>query len=83
MDELPLEQIESLDADVLFVQRFEQDSTPYETLSQLELFKQLPATRAGRVVLLDENESHASYFDSVLTVPLNLDMLERRLRDVA
>lgn len=79
VDQLPLEQIGSLDADVLFVQRFDADTAPYDELASTALFQQLPAVRAGKVIELSEDESHASYFDSVLTVPLNLDTLERHL----
>jgi len=35
--------------------------------------------RAGKVIELTRDESDASYFDSVLTVPLNLKMLQERL----
>jgi iron complex transport system substrate-binding protein len=83
VDELPLEQLGSLDVDALFVQRFEPDLSPYEELAAGDLFQRLPAARAGKVVVLEEDESHASYFDAVLTVPLNLAMLERRLGEVA
>jgi iron complex transport system substrate-binding protein len=38
-----------------------------------------PVVAGGRVVQLTQDESHASYFDSVLTVPLNLALLERHV----
>jgi hypothetical protein len=36
--------------------------------------------KAGKVIELSVDQSNASYFDSVLTVPLNLQMLQDRLR---
>jgi iron complex transport system substrate-binding protein len=73
-----LEQLDLLDGDLLLVQHFGKgDGTP--ALKQRDVFTRLPVVSRGKVVDLSEDESHASYFDSVLTVPLNLAMLDRHL----
>ncbi len=79
VDQLSLERLTDLDADVLLVQHFDDDRSGYEKLTKQPLWQRLPAVRSGSVVQLTQDESQASYFDSVLTVPLNLAMLERHL----
>jgi iron complex transport system substrate-binding protein len=82
VDTVSLEQLNLLDGDVLLVQHFGKgDGTP--ALKQRDVFKNLPVVRNGKVVDLSEDESHASYFDSVLTIPLNVAMLEKHLSAVA
>lgn len=56
------------------------------SLAELEanpLWAGLPAVQAGRVVVLTEAESSAGSFDSVLTVPVNLQTLARVIAEVA
>ena len=51
-------------------------------LQERGVFQKLAVVAAGGVVDLSEDESHASYFDSLLTIPLNVAMLERHLAAV-
>jgi iron complex transport system substrate-binding protein len=82
VDTVSLEQLNLLDGDVLLVQHFGKgDGTP--ALKQRDVFRQLPVVSKGKVVDLSEDESHASYFDSVLTVALNVAMLDKHLSAVA
>jgi iron complex transport system substrate-binding protein len=81
VDTVSLEQLNLLDGDVLLVQHFgEGDGTA--ALKQRAVFKNLPVVSKGKVVDLSEDESHASYFDSVLTIALNVAMLEKHLSAV-
>jgi iron complex transport system substrate-binding protein len=80
VESLSLEKLPEIDADVLLVQDFGRGRAAYEQLKQRDIWKRIPAVAAGRVVELSVEESDASYFDSVLTVPRNLDMLADRLR---
>lgn len=78
VDTVSLEQLNLLDGDVLLMQHFGKgDGTP--ALKQRDVFKRLPVVAKGSVVDLSEDESHASYFDSVLTIGLNLSMLDKHL----
>lgn len=78
VDTVSLEQLDLLDGDVLLVQHFGKgDGTP--ALKQRDVFKRLPVVTKGKLVDLSEDESHASYFDSVLTISLNVAMLEKHL----
>jgi iron complex transport system substrate-binding protein len=79
VDLLPLERLGELDADLLLVQHFGPERDGYESLARRELYRRLPVVKAGRSVQLTADESFASYFDSVLTVPLNVALLERHL----
>jgi len=82
VETLPLEKLPDIDADVLILQRFsgnEDGDAVHRSLQQRAIWKRIPAVAAGRVVELNEDEADASYFDSVLTVPLNLRMLRDRL----
>ncbi len=79
VETLPLERLPNIGADVLMVQRFKGTEAAYHTLKHHEVWSRVPAVRAGRLIELTEFESDASYFDSVLTVPLNLKMLRERL----
>lgn len=73
-----LEQLTVIDGDLLLVQHFgDGDGAP--ALKQRDVYKRLSVVGAGKVVDLSEDESHASYFDTVLTIPLNLAMLEKHL----
>jgi iron complex transport system substrate-binding protein len=80
VESLSLEKLPEIDADVLLVQDFGRGRAAYEQLKQRDIWKRIPAVKAGRVVELTVEESDASYFDSVLTVPRNLDMLANRLK---
>jgi iron complex transport system substrate-binding protein len=80
VEEISLERLPEIDADVLLVQVFDEGDAPYKALSQRDIWKRIPAVKAGKVVVLTEDESAASYFDSVLTVPLNLTLLQDRLK---
>lgn len=80
VEEISLERLPEIDADVLFVQVFDEGDGPYKALRERDIWKRIPAVKAGRVVELTEDESAASYFDSVLTVPLNLTLLQDRLK---
>jgi iron complex transport system substrate-binding protein len=73
-----LEQLTVIDGDLLLIQHFgDGDGAP--GLKQRDVYKRLSAVGAGKVVDLTEDESNASYFDTVLTIPLNLAMLEKHL----
>lgn len=64
-----------VDGDAIVIFEFGEGS-----LARLEadpLWANLPAVRAGRVVTLTSDESNAGFFDSALTVPLNLVTIER------
>jgi iron complex transport system substrate-binding protein len=80
VESISLEKLPEIDADVLLVQDFGRGRAAYEALRQRDIWKRIPAVAAGRVVELTVDESEASYFDSVLTVPRNLDMLQDRLK---
>jgi iron complex transport system substrate-binding protein len=79
VDTVSLEKLTEIDADVLLVQTFDEGDAPYQALKEQEIWKRIPAVKAGKVIELTPDESQASYFDSVLTVPLNLQMLQDRL----
>lgn len=79
VDSVSLEQLELLDGDLLLIQHFG-PGDGMAALREREVFKTLPVVAKGKVVDLSEDESQASYFDSVLTIPLNVAMLERHLR---
>jgi iron complex transport system substrate-binding protein len=79
VDAVSLEKLTEIDADVLLVQTFDEGDGPYQALKDQEIWKRIPAVKAGKVIELTPDESQASYFDSVLTVPLNLQMLQDRL----
>jgi iron complex transport system substrate-binding protein len=78
VDTVSLEKLADIDADVLLIQDFGDDGA-YRALKEQEIWKRIPAVKAGKVIELSVEESEASYFDSVLTVPLNLQMLQDRL----
>jgi iron complex transport system substrate-binding protein len=80
VEEISLERLPEIDADVLLVQVFDEGDAPYRALRERDIWKRIPAVKAGKVVELTEDESAASYFDSVLTVPLNLALLQDRLK---
>jgi len=80
VEEISLERLPEIDADVLLVQVFDEGDAPYKALRERDIWKRIPAVKAGKVVELSEDESAASYFDSVLTVPLNLTLLQDRLK---
>lgn len=80
VEEISLERLPEIDADVLLVQVFDEGDAPYKALRERDIWKRIPAVKTGRVVELSEDESAASYFDSVLTVPLNLTLLQDRLK---
>lgn len=81
VDPVSLEQLGLLDGDVLLVQHFGKgDGTA--ALRRRDVFTRLPVVAKGRVADLTEDESHASYFDSVLTVGLNTAALEKHLTAV-
>jgi iron complex transport system substrate-binding protein len=75
---LSFERLGELDADLLLVQHFDARDR-YADVAKHPGFRRLPVVAGGRVVQLTQDESHASYFDSVLTVPLNLALLERHV----
>jgi iron complex transport system substrate-binding protein len=81
VDTVSLEQLNLVDGDVLLVQHFGPGDGS-AALKQREVFKRLPVVSTGKVVDLSEDESHASYFDSVLTIPLNVAMLEKHLSTI-
>ena len=80
VEEISLERLPEIDADILLVQVFDEGDAPYRALRERDIWKRIPAVKAGRVIELTEDESAASYFDSVLTVPLNLTLLQDRLK---
>ncbi len=80
VEAVSLEKLPEIDADVLLVQDFGGGRAAYDALKKRDIWKRIPAVAAGRVVELTVEESEASYFDSALTVPRNLDMLADRLK---
>lgn len=83
VDELSLERLADVDADLLLLLHFSADGDGMGTLRQNGLFQRLEAVRRGAVVDLTEDESQQAYFDSVLTVQPNAALLERLVRQVA
>jgi len=79
VNSISLEKLPDIDADVLLVQSFGDDDSAYRALQKRDIWQRIPAVKAGKVIELTRDESDASYFDSVLTVPLNLKMLQERL----
>ena len=71
VDPVSLEQLQLLDGDVLLVQHLG-GSDGAAALQGRGVFQSLSVASAGGVVDLSEDASHASYFDSVLTIPLNV-----------
>jgi iron complex transport system substrate-binding protein len=65
------------DADDVAVLVFEEGDDPLARLVARPVVAGVPAVAAGRVTALSVPESNAAYFDSVLTVPLNVALLER------
>lgn len=69
------EQLGQVDGDAVVVFEFGHGSL--ERIEANPLWAKLPAVAAGRVVPLTSDESNAGFFDSVLTVPLNLVTTKR------
>jgi hypothetical protein len=65
------------DADQIAVLVFEEGDDPLARLLARPLVAAAPAVAAGRISALSVPESNAAYFDSVLTVPRNVALLER------
>jgi iron complex transport system substrate-binding protein len=71
------------DADAVVVLDFEDPEGDGDAaLSEQALYRSAPAVAAGRIVRLGVDESNAAYFDSVLTVRRNLDLIERVLGEL-
>lgn len=79
-DQVSMEQLDRIDGDVLLVQHHG-DGDGAAALKQTGLWNRLDVVRSGRVVDLTEDESHQTYFDSVLTVEPNTALLERVVAD--
>ena len=80
VEQVSLEQLGTLDADLLVLLHFGGSGAGRDATDELResaVFGTLSAARAGRVVDLDEAESEQAYFDSVLTVEPNTALLER------
>ena len=80
VDQISLEQLGQADGDLLLLMRFGGDGDGTDALTARSVYRQLPVVRAGRVVEVAEDDAHALYFDSVLTVEPNAAYLERVVR---
>jgi ABC-type Fe3+-hydroxamate transport system substrate-binding protein len=76
---LSLEQLSTLDGDLLLLLDFGGDGDGSAALRERSVFQALDVVRAGRVVEVTEDDAHALYFDSVLTVEPNARFLRRTL----
>ena len=79
VDQVPAELLgeQLADADRIAVLVFEEGDDPLARLLARPLVAAVPAVAAGRIGALSIPESNAAYFDSVLTVPRNVALLER------
>ena len=83
VDVLSLEQLTVLDGDLLLLLVFGGDGDGTAALRERSVFSALDVVRAGRVVEVSEDDAHALYFDSVLTVEPNAQYLLRTLTAAA
>ncbi len=86
VDEISAEKLgEALaDADAVIVLEFEEPAGASEkTLRENPLFTRAEAVAEDRLIGLAVDESNAAYFDSVLTVRRNLELIERVLSDLS
>ncbi|WP_432544948.1 ABC transporter substrate-binding protein [Kineococcus sp. SYSU DK002] len=80
---LSAEQLTQLEGDLLVLLDFGAGRAATDALRAREGFARLDVVRAGRVVELTEEESNQLYFDSVLTVEPNADLLARLVTEAA
>ncbi|WP_432515105.1 ABC transporter substrate-binding protein [Kineococcus sp. SYSU DK001] len=80
---LSAEQLVQLEGDLLVLLDFGAGRAATDALRAREGFQRLDVVRAGRVVELGEEESNQLYFDSVLTVEPNADLLARLVTEAA
>ncbi|MEM9516347.1 MAG: ABC transporter substrate-binding protein [Actinomycetota bacterium] len=69
------EELEALDANVIVV--LDPFGGSLETLEENPLWASLPAVQDDQIVYFDADDARATRFDSVLTVPVNLGLLQR------
>lgn len=75
------ELLPQIDGDAIVIFQFGEEGT-LGRLQTNPLWSRLPAVTAGRVVELSPQDSALGFFDSVLTVPGNVALLERILADL-
>lgn len=78
-----LEELRAIEeSDGLMVFDWFGDGSGLASFEELDAWGLLPAVQAGKVVTLAGDDAAAALFDSVLTVPYNLDLLERALTEL-
>ncbi|MBB2901810.1 iron complex transport system substrate-binding protein [Kineococcus radiotolerans] len=83
VDPLSEERLEQLEGNLLVLLDFGAGRAATDALRAREGFQRLDVVRSGRVVELGEEESNQLYFDSVLTVEPNADLLARLATEAA
>lgn len=77
VNEVSEELLSLVDGDLLLLLHFSPDDDGATDLATKGVFQNLEVVKAGNVVDLTEDESHQLYFDSVLTVVPNAEVLSR------
>ncbi len=77
VDEVSEELLSLVDGDLLLLLHFGAEDDGADALATKGVFQNLEVVKAGNVVDLTEDESHQLYFDSVLTVVPNAEVLTR------
>jgi iron complex transport system substrate-binding protein len=81
LDQLSLEELGSVDGDLLLLMTFDPEDNGNAQLADNGLYQRLDAVRAGNVVEVVGPDADQLYFDAVLTVEPNARLLADLVRD--
>ena len=83
---ISLEVLPDIEADVIMLTSWQgRDGTTYTDQFRLlenEIFQAHPAVQAGRVVSLDPTETVMTYYSTVMTIPLIVEILAERIAEL-
>lgn len=80
LDQISLEELDSVDGDILLLMTFDPDDNGNAQLAENGLYQRLEAVRSGSVVEVLGLDADQLYFDSVLTVEPNAAMVDEIVR---